>query len=46
MTGPLRTPEDYELFIYSLLEQFRIVKHSTVQFNRRGELPHQKSIRN
>ena len=36
MTDPLRTPEDYELFIYSLPEQFRIVKHSTVQFIRRG----------
>ena len=36
MTDPLRTPEDYELFIYSLPEQFRIIKHSTMQFIRRG----------
>jgi hypothetical protein len=53
MTDPLRTPEDYELFIYSLPEQFRIIKHSTMQFIRRsttlarviGELHFEKDVR-
>ncbi len=36
MTNPLRTPEDYELFIYTLVEQFSSVHRSTVVFVRRG----------
>lgn len=31
-----RTPEDYELFVYMLPEQFPSVVHSTVTFIRRG----------
>lgn len=31
-----RTPEDYELFIYTLPEQFPSIVHSTVTFIRRG----------
>jgi len=33
---PLRTPEDYELFLYTLTEQFLSVCRSTVTFVRRG----------
>jgi hypothetical protein len=36
MTNALRTPDDYELFIYTLTEQFPIVQRSTVRFIRRG----------
>jgi hypothetical protein len=36
MTNPLRTPADYELFIYSLRRQFPVVRRSTVRFVRRG----------
>lgn len=36
MTNLLRTPEDYELFIYTLVEQFPAVRHSTVTFVRVG----------
>ena len=36
MTNALRTPDDYELFIYSLTEQFPIVQRSTVRFIRLG----------
>ena len=36
MSNPLRTPADYELFIYSLCEQFPVVRRSTVRFVRRG----------
>ncbi|MBI3761156.1 MAG: hypothetical protein HY260_04755 [Chloroflexi bacterium] len=36
MTNELRTPEDYELFIYSLIEQFPSIKRSTIAFIRRG----------
>ena len=36
MTNPLRTPEDYELFIYTLAEQFSSIRRSTVIFVRRG----------
>jgi len=32
MTDPLRTPEDYELFLYTLTEQFPWVRRSTVTF--------------
>jgi hypothetical protein len=34
--NPLRTPEDYELFLYTLAEQFPSVRRSTVVFIRRG----------
>jgi hypothetical protein len=36
MSNPLRTPADYESFIYSLCEQFSVVRRSTVRFVRRG----------
>ena len=36
MSNPLRTPEDYELFLYSLPEQYPSIRRSTVTFIRRG----------
>ena len=36
MSNELRTPEDYELFIYSLAETFPCIEHSTLRFIRRG----------
>jgi len=53
MSDPLRTPEDYELFIYTLKDQFPSIRHSTVTFVRKGtslvrvngELPFDCSIR-
>jgi len=36
MTNPLRTPEDYELFIYSLAVQFPTIRRSTLIFVRYG----------
>ncbi|MFZ0548237.1 MAG: DUF6516 family protein [Candidatus Promineifilaceae bacterium] len=36
MTDPLRTDEDYELFLYSLTEQFPSIRRSTLTFIRRG----------
>ena len=36
MTNALRTPDDYELFIYTLTEQFPTVQRSTVRFVRLG----------
>jgi len=36
MNNPLRTPEDYELFLYTLTEQFPAVRRSTITFVRRG----------
>ncbi len=36
MNNPLRTAEDYELFLYMLNEQFPSVRRSTVTFIRRG----------
>ena len=36
MNNPLRTPEDYELFLYTLTEQFPSVHRSTVTFIRLG----------
>ena len=36
MTTALRTPEDYELFLYTLMEQFPAVRRATVTFVRRG----------
>ena len=36
MNNPLRTIEDYELFLYTLREQFPSVRHSTVTLVRMG----------
>ena len=36
MTDPLRTPDDYELFLYTLPERFPSVRRSTVTLIRRG----------
>jgi Family of unknown function (DUF6516) len=36
MNSPLRTPEDYELFLYTLPDQFESIRSSTVTFVRRG----------
>jgi hypothetical protein len=36
MSNPLRTPEDYELFLYTLTEQFPVIRRSTLTFVRRG----------
>jgi hypothetical protein len=36
MSNPLRTPEDYELFLYTLAEQFPVIHRSTLTFVRRG----------
>jgi hypothetical protein len=36
MNDPLRTPEDYELFIYTLIERFPSIRRSTVTCFRRG----------
>ncbi|MGC1378007.1 MAG: DUF6516 family protein [Anaerolineales bacterium] len=36
MSDPFRTPEDYELFLYTLPEQFVCIRRSTVVFIRRG----------
>ena len=36
MSDPLRTPEDYELFLYTLTEEFLSVQRSTVTFVQRG----------
>ncbi len=36
MNNPLRTPYDYELFLYTLAEEFPSVRSSTLVFIRRG----------
>jgi len=36
MTDPLRFPEDYELYLYTLSEQFPSIRRSTITFVRRG----------
>jgi len=36
MSNPLRTAEDYELFLYTLVDTFPSVRHSTLTFVRRG----------
>jgi hypothetical protein len=36
MTNPLRSDQDYELFIYTLAERFPAVHHTTLTFVRRG----------
>ena len=36
MSHPFRTPDDYELYLYSLAESFPSIKRSTITFIRRG----------
>ena len=36
MNNPLRAIEDYELFLYTLKQQFKSIRHSTVILTRRG----------
>jgi len=36
MNNPLRTPEDYELFLYSVAEKFPVIRRSTLTLVRRG----------
>jgi len=36
MNNPLRTIEDYELFLYTLKQQFPFIRHSTLILTRRG----------
>lgn len=36
MTDPFRSPEDYELFLYTLTERFSSIHRSTLTFVRRG----------
>jgi len=36
MNNPLRTPEDYELFLYTLTEQSSSIRRSTLTFVRLG----------
>lgn len=36
MTDPFRTPEDYELFIYTLRDHFSGIQHSNLAFVRKG----------
>jgi len=36
VNNPLRTPEDYELFLYTITEQFPSIRRSTVTFVRLG----------
>ncbi len=36
MSNPLRSPEDYELFLYTLADEFESVRSSTMAFVRRG----------
>ncbi|RMF63707.1 MAG: hypothetical protein D6743_10345 [Calditrichaeota bacterium] len=53
MTNPLKTPEDYELFLYTITEQFSQIQRSSLVFIRlgaslarvKGELFFEKDIR-
>ncbi len=36
MNNPLRTPEDYELFLYTIAEKFPLIRRSTLTLVRRG----------
>ena len=36
MNDPFRSPEDYELFLYTLTERFSSIRRSTLAFIRRG----------
>jgi hypothetical protein len=42
MSDPLRTLEDYELFLYTLPERFKSIRHSTVTLA--STHPHHKHI--
>lgn len=37
MTDALRTPEDYELFVYTIAERFPSIQRSTLRFVRQGD---------
>ena len=39
MSNPLRTPEDYELFLYTLAEQFPFIRRSTLLSFTQPNLP-------
>ena len=36
MSNPLRTPADYEFFVYALQEHFPTIRRSTVRLVQRG----------
>ncbi len=36
MSDPFRTPEDYELFLYSLVGRYPVISRSTIVFARVG----------
>jgi len=36
MNNPLRTPEDYENYLYTLSDKYKFIQHSTLTFIRRG----------
>jgi len=36
MSNPFRAPEDYELYLYTLIEKFPSIKRSTITFIRLG----------
>ena len=36
MSNPFRTPEDYELYLYTLIEKYPSIKRSTITFIRLG----------
>src|SRR5947199_8717562 len=36
MSDPFRSPEDYELYLYTLPERFLSIRRSTITFVRRG----------
>ena len=36
MNNPLRTPEDYELFLYTVIEKFPSIRYSTLIFIRKA----------
>ncbi|MCB2263629.1 MAG: DUF6516 family protein [Candidatus Thiosymbion ectosymbiont of Robbea hypermnestra] len=36
MSNPLRTPDDYELFLYTIRETYPSIRHSTLTFVRKG----------
>jgi hypothetical protein len=36
MSNPFRTPEDYELYLYTLIEKYPSIKSSTITFIRLG----------
>jgi hypothetical protein len=37
MSDPLRTPEDYELFLYTFVERYPSIQRATLTFVRRGK---------